>query len=276
MYDKKIKLDFTEKVKYFVKNFRKEIIGLIILILIIYGAILYNNNFSTGSLTRFSKNFKYAGNAVTINKRYFLTTYSALNGDCKINEREQRRELFLIFSNGEVYQANLYVQNEEKDLAIIVLDEDISNNINTGNYAIFPRKIDNLFDKNVYISRTKNSSKSSYRKFKVIGIADKGYGVKNNNFRKNVGEIVLNDKFEFVGIARGNTINNKLRFFENNVNFINQSNIVSYLRQNRVFYYNNSADINLLMVKNYLADINVKVVCQIRKRLVRVNNTTVR
>ena len=74
----------------------------------------------------------------------------------------------------------------------------------------------------------------------------------------------MNNRLEFVGLTTGNSELSKYKFFLNEVDIINQNKIESFLKQNRVFYYKNINNLDLVKYANYIKNMNVKVVCTVK------------
>lgn len=258
--------NFSEKFKYFFNNFWPLLFILFFLLIIFQIKMKFNSYFHTDKITKLVPNSIFVGNAIAINERFFLTTYNAINSACKIQNDRQNLVLFLIAHDGNYYKTKIF--RESKDLNLIILElDDNTEEIMMKNYVVFSKKQDNLLDNNVYISKTKNSNKTHfYEKNKILEVSENGYYIKKNNLRNNLGESVLNNKLEFVGITSGNTEKSKYKFYSNKVDIISQGTIESFLRRNGIYYRKNLRDINLSSVNNYLKGINLKAVCYLDEK----------
>ncbi len=227
--------------------------------------IKFNRNFHTDKITDTIEDSIYAGNAVIINKNYFLTTYDTINDFCKSGRVDQVVNFYIVANDGSYYSAKIYAKDINSNLAILEVDSNITNKGLANNYVVFPAKYDTLLNSSVFISKTKNTEQSHfYEKSKIAGLSNIGFYTKKNNFRSNIGESVLNNKLEFVGLTAGNSKLSKYKFFLNEVEIINQNKIESFLKQNRIFYYKNINNLDLIKYTNYIKNMNVKVVCTVR------------
>ncbi|MDR1498774.1 MAG: hypothetical protein LBS34_00610, partial [Rickettsiales bacterium] len=230
----------VERVKYFIDNFYPWIFGMIFMLFAFEGYVMYKYNFHTDKISNIVKEAKYAGNAVILNKNFILTSYNTINDVCRMTENTQKQMIFVVFNDGNTYEVLLHGFDPKLNLALLVFNRHGQSKVNLNNYVIFPKIAENMVGKNVFVSKTKNSFLSFYKKFKIDGISDSGYYIKNkDNIKNNKGEAVLNDKFEFVGITTGNTKRNRSKFLLNEVNIISQYNVISFLWKNGILYHRN-------------------------------------
>ncbi len=257
--------EFLGKIDYFIGNFWPAIVVILLIIILISIKLNFNKNFNTDKITNVIKNSKYGGNAVIVNKNYFLTTYDTINDFCKSERVDQKINFYLVTNDGSYYSAKVYAKDNTNNLAILKVEANIMNKGLANNYIVFPAKYDTLLNSNVFISKTKNTEQSHfYEKNKIAGLSDVGFYIKRNNFRNNIGESVLNDRLEFVGLTTGNSKLSKYKFFLNEVDIVNQNKIESFLKQNRIFYYKNMNNLDLIKYSNYIKNMNVKVVCTVK------------
>lgn len=258
--------ELSRKVSYFIHNYWFVLVLILLLVIFIQIKVKFNSSFHTNKIEKFIENSTYAGNAVVINKQNFLTTYDVAYNSCIPKNKNQDIALFVITSDGKYYGVDVIRYSRELNLAVLKIVGAYENSSSIRNYVIFPKKYESLLEKKVYISKTKNTNESYfYKKNKIKGISSSGYFVKQNNFRNNKGESVLNTNLEFVGLSGNNSTENKFKFLLNEVNIINQNKIENFLTKNRIIYKRNVNNINLFEVNNYLKTINVKVVCHLRE-----------
>lgn len=251
---------FVEKSKYFIYNFRYSIYLLFFCIIFVVCKSKYNYNFKTDEITENIRNSKFVGNAVAVNKTNFLTTYKSIKETCKITQSNQKLRLFLI-SNKARFEVYLKAYNEYNNLAVLTMFDSYKKTVKLNNFVLFPDILSKGVEvgNNLYVSKTVNDLKYFYRKLRLKE-DKKNYlqYVRTDFIRKNIGEAVLNNKLEFVGITNevgeGGVFGKKMEF-------VNYSVIKDFLQQNRVGYTLNSMDVNLFFVKNYIYDINYKLVC---------------
>lgn len=251
---------FVEKSKYFIYNFRYTIYLLILTVVFIVCKSKYNYNFKTDKITENIKNAKYVENAVAINKSNFLTTYKSIKETCKITQSNQKLRLFLI-SNKARFEVYLKAYNEYNNLAVLTMFDSYKKTVKLNNFVLFPDILSKGVEvgNNLYVSKTVNDLKYFYRKLQLKE-DKKNYlqYVRTDFIRKNIGEAVLNNKLEFVGIT--NEVGDG-GIFGKKMEVINYSVIKDFLYQNGVKYALNSTNVNLFFVKNYIYDINYKLVC---------------
>ncbi|MDR2077772.1 MAG: hypothetical protein LBP39_02275 [Rickettsiales bacterium] len=265
----------TEKIltntKYFLRNFRPQIIGLVAIIIVVRLGIIYNRRFNSSELTRYVKASKHAGNAVFINKSFLLTNYRSVNDICKISSNGEKVRVFIIF-DGEAFPVEVVDSNEVLGLALLKIDPKEKKYVNVNNFVLFPNVSDdryNYMDTVVLISKMINNPNGEvYGKYKITGISEYGYAAKSMDvFRKNFGEAVLNDRLEFIGITNGNSETKKYRAIKNEIKIIEQNRIKNFLKKNNVFYYKNVNNVDLRKFSNYRGDINAELLCYVRKQI---------
>lgn len=256
----RVKID--DKIRYFIGNFWPAILIFLFILVFIGIKLRINRNFHTTEITKIIENSNYAGNAVIINKKYFLTTYDTVNSICKNSYDNQITYFYIITNDGDYYRAKMYAQDNQNNLAILQIDDDIKNKALANNYVVLPAMYNTLLNSNVFVSKTKNTLKSHfYEKSKISGLSNVGFYTKKNNFRSNIGESVLNNRLEFVGLTTGNSKSSKYKFFLNEVDIVNQNKIEAFLRRNKINYYKNVTNLDLIKYPNYIRNMNVKVVC---------------
>ena len=251
---------FVEKSKYFIFNFRYSIYLLFFCIIFVVCKSKYNYNFKTDEITENIRNSKFVGNAVAVNKTNFLTTYKSIKDTCKITQSNQKLRLFLI-SNNTRFEVYLKAYNEYNNLAILTMLDSYKKTVKLNNFVLFPDILSKGVEvgNNLYVSKSVNDLKYFYRKLQLKE-DKKNYlqYVRTDFIRKNIGEAVLNNKLEFVGIT--NEVGEG-GVFSKKMEVINYSVIKDFLYQNGVKYALNSTNVNLFFVKNYIYDINYKLVC---------------
>ena len=251
---------FVERSKYFIYNFRYTIYLLIFVVIFIVCKSKYDYNFKTDKITENIKNAKYVENAVAVNKTNFITTYKAIKDTCRITGSNQKLRLFLI-SNDSKFEVYLKAYNEYNNLALLTMFDRYKKTIKLNNFVLFPDILSKQVEagSGVYISKTINDLNYFYNKA-ILKEDKKTYikYIKTDFIRKNLGEVVLNNKLEIIGITneigRGGIFSKKMEV-------INYSVIKDFLYQNGVKYALNSTNVNLFFVKNYIYDINYKLVC---------------
>ena len=252
--------DFIEKSRYFIYNFRYTIYLLIFVVVFIVCKSKYDYNFKTDKITESIKNAKYVENAVAINKTNFITTYKAIQDTCKITSSNQKLRLFLI-SNDTKFEVYLKAYNEYNNLAVLTMFDRYKKTVKLNNFVLFPDILSKQVEvgAGLYVSKTVNDLNYFYKKSKLKE-DKKNYlqYVKTDFIRKNLGEVVLNNKLEIVGIT--NDVGQG-GIFGKKMEVVNYSTIKDFLYQNSVRYALNSTNANLFFVKNYIYDINYKLVC---------------
>ena len=251
---------FVEKSKYFIYNFRYSIYLLFFCIIFVVCKSKYNYNFETDEITDNIRNSKFVGNAVAVNKTNFLTTYKSINDTCKITQSNQKLRLFLMSKNTR-FEVYLKAYNEYNNLAVLTMFDSYKKTVKLNNFVLFPDILSKGVEvgNNLYVSKTVNDLKYFYRKLQLKE-DKKNYlqYVRTDFIRKNIGEAVLNNKLEFVGITNevgeGGVFGKKMEV-------VNYGIIKDFLYQNGVRYALNSTNVNLFFVKNYIYDINYKLVC---------------
>ena len=264
---KKIKKNFSnfDKITYFLKNFKYSLILICLLIIFLIIRNYYKNNYSNDKIVEVLNNSKFVGNAVAINKYSFLTTYNSIINTCKIKTKNERLKIFLAY-NDSVFEVVLSNYDEYKDLAVLTMHGAYKKYINLNNFVLFSKTNKTSNKDIVFVSRTTNGFKYQYDR-KKIKEDKKLYTeyVKMDKFRKNNGEIILNNKLEFVGMVSDTKRNRYFNLFNKKVNVVNVGDIKDFLRNSGVYYYVNIKDSNLYLVKNYIDSINYKVLCYIEK-----------
>lgn len=251
---------FVERSKYFIYNFRYSIYLLFFCIIFVVCKSKYNYNFETDEITDNIRNSKFVGNAVAVNKTNFLTTYKSINDTCKITQSNQKLRLFLMSKNTR-FEVYLKAYNEYNNLAVLTMFDSYKKTVKLNNFVLFPDILSKGVEvgNNLYVSKTVNDLKYFYRKLQLKE-DKKNYlqYVRTDFIRKNIGEAVLNNKLEFVGITNevgeGGVFGKKMEV-------VNYGIIKDFLYQNGVRYALNSTNVNLFFVKNYIYDINYKLVC---------------
>ena len=251
---------FVERSKYFIYNFRYTIYLLIFVVIFIVCKSKYDYNFKTDKITENIKNAKYVENAVAVNKTNFITTYKAIKDTCRITGSNQKLRLFLI-SNDSKFEVYLKAYNEYNNLALLTMFDRYKKTVKLNNFVLFPDILSKQVEvgSGVYISKTINDLNYFYNKA-ILKEDKKTYikYIKTDFIRKNLGEVVLNNKLEIIGIT------NEIGWggiFSKKMEVINYSVIKDFLYQNGVKYALNSTNVNLFFVKNYIYDINYKLVC---------------
>lgn len=250
-------------IKVIIIDFKPTLI--VILMICIYFIAKRNFNYRFGSdiIEGFLDKSKYVGNAIIIRDNYVLTTYQNLVSTCgKVNDDD--KVLYYVIINNNLYPTTILTYDKIANLAILKVNSNRGKKFFSENFIIFPENISNNYlNEQVYISKNLNSGYNYfYEKFKVKGISMGGFAVNSFDiFRKNSGESVLNSNLEFVGITTGNTENKIKKITSNKIEFIDAIKIQSFLKKNRIFFYSNKQKINLFKIKNYLSNINTKLLC---------------
>ncbi|MDR2778527.1 MAG: hypothetical protein LBB13_03460 [Rickettsiales bacterium] len=256
---------------YFLRNFRLQIIALMVFLVLVKLGITYHQRFDSNELTRYVKTSKHAGNAVFINKSFLITNYKSINTACKISNQEEKVRIFMIF-DGEAFPVDVVDSDEASGLVLLRVDPKEKKYVNVNNFVLFPNVSGdryNYMDTTVLISKMINSAEGEvYEKYRITEISEEGYAVKSMDIlRKNFGEAVLNDRFEFVGITNGNSETKKYHAMKNEIKIIEQNRIKNFLKKNNVFYYKNVNNVDLRKFSNYKGDINVELLCYVKKQV---------
>lgn len=254
---------FVEKTSYFLYNFRHTIFLIIGIILFICIKSSYKYNFETDNITNNIDNSKFVGNAVAVNGFSFVTNYKSIQDTCKITKPNQKLRLFLI-SNNNRFEVSITNYDEFMDIAILTMLHRYRQNTRIKNFVLFPnmKTFKTKSGDYVYLSKTINDLKYKYKKVKLK--EDKQSYIQYVNvdkIRKNTGELVLNDKLEFVGITadmKGSKISPVKK-----MEVVTQDKIRNFLRGNGVYYFTNMRNDDLSVVVNYIYDINYKLVCSV-------------
>ena len=237
-----------EKILYFVKNLKYYLLGLFIIIFLIWFYFFYNSNYSRNYMEGFLTNSTYIGNVVAINKRNFLTSYEMIKNSCNYNHGTKK---FYIISNRGPFEVSLTAYDEYKNLALFT-----SSYVNMDNFAIFSKNL--TLEDNVFLSKTNNNLKYKFYKYRTKENADGLEYIKTFDYlRKYDGEILINENFELVGIVNSE----ESGFLNKNLSITTASTIKQFLKENNAIFIVNYKNSDLKQLKNYLGNINYKLVC---------------
>lgn len=260
-----------QRISYFWNNFWPSTVVIVTVIFSMFIINYYNSRFHTDKITKFINRSNYAGNAVFINKRFLLTNNSYIDKVCKMTSNKQRLRVFIV-SDGQAFKVDIIDRDENSDLMLLSINQGERRFTNINNFVIFPNVPGdryNYIDTDAYISRNINDSdKIFYRKYRIKNISNVGFSVKSKDIlRKNFGEVVINDRHEFIGLTAGNTAKNLRNIFSNEINIIDDGKIKNFLKRNNVYYYKNINNIDLRTVANYRKSIGAKVICYVQDPL---------
>ena len=237
-----------EKILYFVKNLKYYLLGLFAIIFLIWFYFFYNSNYSRNYMEGFLTNSTYIGNVVAINKRNFLTSYEMIKNSCNYDHGTKK---FYIISNRGPFEVFLTAYDEYKNLALFT-----SNYVNVDNFALFSKNL--TLEKEVFLSKTNNSLDYKFYKYKTKETNDGLEYIKTFDYMRNyTGEIFINNNFELVGIVNLE----KSGFLNKNINITTASTIKQFLKENNTLFIVNYKNSDLKQLKNYLGNINYKLVC---------------
>lgn len=230
---------------------------------------VYRYRFKYNNITKsvFNK-AKYVGNAVFIRDKYFLTIADNLFTTC-VRRNPQDKLYYFLVMDGSIYKVSPYFYDLETDLAVISVDDDpYYPKFSKKNFALFStQKREAFIKKHVYISKSLNNTKDYFfKKKKIARIGNYGYEIRSfDNIRNNVGEVVLNDNLEMIGITVGNTTKGAglMQKMNNKIEVVDLDKIKSFLRGNGFYFYENRQNIDLYRIRDYLKSLNGKVVCYI-------------
>lgn len=261
----------VQRINYFWNNFWPSIVVIATVIFSIFIINCYNSRFHTDKITKFINRSNYAGNAAFINKRFLLTSSSSIDKVCKMTSNKQRLRVFIV-SDGQAFKVDIIDRDENSDLMLISINQGERRFTNINNFVIFPNIQGdryNYLDTDAYISKNINDSdKIFYRKYRIKNVSNVGFSVKSKDIlRKNFGELVLNDRQEFIGLTAGNTAKSVRNIFSNEIKIIDDGKIKNFLKRNNVYYYKNVNNIDLRTVANYRRSIGAKVICYVQDPL---------
>ena len=257
-----------ENIMPFIKAYKPSIIFIIAVLIGFRLKNYYDERFKYDKILNvLNKDSRYVGNAVLIRDQYFITPFNNIIKTC-VKTKPEDNIYYYIIANNIYYRVNLVNFDSTKNLAMLKIDENPRYpKFDTKNFAMFSVGQVNLLNSNVFVSKRLNDSVKSmfFNSYKVNDISNQGVAIKSfDNIRNNIGEIVLNDKLEFVGITAGNTHNRGfLNKFRNKIEIIDSNKIKSFLKSIKFYYFENKQQVDLYSVKNYLPAINVKFICYV-------------
>lgn len=258
-----------EKLRYFWKNFWPSITLLVAVAIGFFIISQCRFRFRTDKITGFVEKSSYAGNAVFINKRFLIASSEAIDRVCKPTSSQQRLQLFII-KDGQVFRVSVIDRDELYGLALLSVNQSERRFINVNNFVLLPDISGdhyNYLDTDAYISRTINSPQNTmYKKYHIKNIADVGFSTKSKDIiRKNFGEIVLNDRNEFIGLTVGNTAGSFKNILSNEIKIVDIAKIKNFLKRNDVYYYKNVTNIDLRTVANYKKSVGARIICVVQE-----------
>ena len=257
-----------ENIMPFIKAYKPSIIFIVAILVCFRLKNYYNERFKYDRILNvINKKSRYVGNAVLIRDKYFITPLNNITKTC-VKTKPEDNIYYYIVMNNIFYRVNLVNFDFSRNLALLQIYENPRYpEFNTKNFAMFSVGQVDLLNSKVFISKSLNDPVKSmfFDSYKVNNISNQGLAIKSfDNIRNNVGEIVLNDKLEFVGITAGNSSRGGLfSKLNNKIEIIDSNKIKSFLRELKFYYYENKQNIDLYSVKNYLPAINARFVCYV-------------
>jgi hypothetical protein len=217
------------------------------------------DKYGVDQITKYVKKSKFAGNAVVINREFILASDKGIREVCPLRNGEKLM-LFAVFDDGGYYQLDRIRSDANSDLALLRIVADALLFLDLKSFVAFPSSREEILGKNILMLETVNSSKFyRYEKYKIRGISSDGYNVRGAGVAdRNIGNSVLNDRFELVGISNGRDKEPK---HPKETSIISQNKIESFLRNNRISYYKVGRDAKIQANDEYLRNINVKLIC---------------